>query len=66
MLVSSPGGCSAAFRLPALLPSPKGRPGGPRAERSDGIIGFHFLTAPSMNTSTGVLLSRALCLLSLL
>lgn len=36
------------------------------AERSEGISGFYSLTAPSPNTSTGVLLSSALCLLSLL
>ena len=47
-------------------PSPKGRPVGPRAERSDGINGLHFPTAPSVNTSAGVLLSSAVCLLSLL
>jgi len=41
-------------------PSPKGRPGGPRAERSDCITFYCLLSAPSMNTSAGVRLSSAL------
>ena len=45
---------------------PKGRPEGPRAERSDGSDRRHLSIAPDRNTSAGVFLSSAECFLSLL
>ena len=56
--------------VPAVVaersPSPKGRPGGPRAERSDGSDRRHLWITLGENTSAGVFLSSAECFLSLL
>jgi len=61
-----PFGLPGSHAVAERSPSPKGRPEGPRAERSDGMTINQILAPPSMNTSAGVLLSRAECFLSLL